>query len=134
MRIGSRGFTLAEVLIAVLIVGIGVLGLIGVRIYALKGSQSSPNQQTASLLAASLMAEAEERIALGEPLDEIARNLNETPSANPRFSHQVELYLDRDAPAPNKNLDNLVHANVVIKWKNRERDAVYRLHTRIARI
>lgn len=134
MRVQRKGFTLAEVLIAVLIVGIGVLGLIGVRIYALKGSQGSPNQQTASLLAASLIAEAEDRIGLGDPLAEVERTLNETPSQNPRFSHEVDIFLDKDAPGPNLNLDNLIHINVVIKWKNRERDAVFRLHTRVANI
>jgi prepilin-type N-terminal cleavage/methylation domain-containing protein len=134
VRVQRQGFTLAEVLIAVLIVGVGVLGLIGVRIYAIKGAQSSPDHQTASLIAASLIADAEDRLGQGDPLDEVEEFLNDMPLADPKFSQEVKILLDVDTPAPNEGLVNLIHIDVAVSWERKGQNAVYRLHTRLANI
>jgi type IV pilus assembly protein PilV len=47
----SNGFTLVEFLVAILIIGIGILGLTGLQVTAMKGNLGSKNLTTANVLA-----------------------------------------------------------------------------------
>lgn len=47
----TRGFTLIEIMIAIFVLAIGLLGVAGLQAFALKNSQSSTARLTASMLA-----------------------------------------------------------------------------------
>lgn len=54
LSINQRGFSLIEILISVLVFGIGILGLGGLQVASLKGSNNAHYRTTASVLAMDL--------------------------------------------------------------------------------
>lgn len=54
-----KAFTLAEVMVAVVLISIASLALIGVQIFALRAGETNRQQHTASVLANSLLAKRE---------------------------------------------------------------------------
>ncbi len=54
-KVAQRGMSLLEVLIAVLILGIGVLGIAAMQAYALRNSQSSMQQSQAVIASSSIL-------------------------------------------------------------------------------
>lgn len=120
-RATSRGFTLAEILISVFLLAVAVLGLIGVRLYAARAAGAVPYRQTASLIAASKMAEIEHRLRGSESYLEVAEPRTQDPE-HPRFNYEV--LTDFDAGL------KLVSVDVVVRWEDRERPGEYKLHTR----
>ena len=86
----SRGFTLAEVMVAVVLISIASLALIGVQIFALRAGNTNRQQHMASVIASSLMAERERenrnnQVAFDTPL-QIAR----TAAAQAGFFYSVD--------------------------------------------
>lgn len=60
------GFTLAEVMVALVLLSIAAFGLVSVQIYALGAMEGNRQQATASVIAASEMARIESGRARGE--------------------------------------------------------------------
>ena len=50
-RVRSRGFSLLEVLIGIVVIGLGFIGIAGLQLSALKDTQTSRNVSTATILA-----------------------------------------------------------------------------------
>jgi Tfp pilus assembly protein PilX len=130
-RRGHSGFTLGEIMVALVLVTVALLGLIGVRLYASRASAASPDKQTASLLAISKMAEVEEKLRRGMPFEDLSTDgevdgveggTNFDPDVPERFSYQIKT----EAP----DIPNLVQVTVEVKWKDDGRGGIYRLRTR----
>ena len=117
-----RGLTLAEILISIFLVAVAVLGLIGVRLYAARAGAGVPYRQTASLIAASQMAEVEHRLRGGATTGDVSVGPTQHPD-HPDFEYEITA---SDHPA----YVDLIMVDVVVRWDERERPASYRLHTR----
>lgn len=68
-RARLAGFTLAEVMVALVLLSIAALGLVSVQIYALGAMEGNRQRQTASVIAASEMARLESLHAGGRTLE-----------------------------------------------------------------
>jgi len=55
MRNQSSGFTLLEVMIAIVVVAFGLLGLAGLQVFALKNNQSAAMRSAATVLASDVV-------------------------------------------------------------------------------
>lgn len=62
-----RGFTIGEVLVAIAVLAIAVLGLVSVQIYALRATEGNRQRLEASEIAGSVMAGLESRFSRGFP-------------------------------------------------------------------
>lgn len=58
----ARGFTLVEVMIALVVLSIAVLGLVAAQIWALRSSEANRQRHTASEIASAQMASIESRL------------------------------------------------------------------------
>ena len=117
-----RGLTLAEILISLFILLVAVLGLIGVRLFAAKAATEAPSRQTASLIAASQVAEVEHRLRGGASPEEVSFTSTPHPE-HPEFDYEVSA---SNHPA----YIDLVLVDVVVEWSDRDRRSRYKLHTR----
>ncbi|MEW6279108.1 MAG: prepilin-type N-terminal cleavage/methylation domain-containing protein [Candidatus Eremiobacterota bacterium] len=59
---GRRGFTLAEIMVCLVLLTIAVLGLIAVQIYSLRAGQGNRERHTASVLASAALGRIEEQV------------------------------------------------------------------------
>jgi type IV pilus assembly protein PilV len=74
LKISSQGFTLLEILVAIIVLSFGLLGMVGIQAMALKSNNDAKQQSTAVQLAGELsdMMRSNKAIAVGL-----------TPAANP---------------------------------------------------
>lgn len=59
---GPRGFTIAETMVALVVLSIAVLGLVAVQAYSLRSSQGNKTRHEASEIASAVMASVESRL------------------------------------------------------------------------
>lgn len=102
-----RGFTLAEVLVAVAICAMGLLALVSVQILSLKAARANSGRHTAGVLAESVMAD----IRAQDFGDSVARAEQDLPG-HPGFRLRVDEA--RDAALALKRVD------VVIIWTSEQ--------------
>lgn len=121
-----RGFTLVEVLTAVGLIAIGLLGLVGVRLYALRVASEAPHQQTASLIAETQLTQAEEKLRQGQSLNQV-RVAATRHAQHPLFEYEVQAALD-------STLSNLVLLDVEVRWQDQGRERLFRLHSRFTEL
>lgn len=74
----SRGFTLIEVLVAVLVLAIGLLGMASLTLNSMKSNQSAYQRTQASLLAYDMV----ERLRLNPSLASSYNNVSISPTSN----------------------------------------------------
>src|SRR5438105_210758 len=58
----ARGFTLAEVMVCVLLLAMAVLGLVSVQVYTLNATKSNRGAHTATVISTSVMNDVEHRL------------------------------------------------------------------------
>lgn len=112
--------------------------MIGAKLYAMQAAQGSPDKQTASLMAASLMAESEEKLKAHLPLNEIAQPAGQTRDGiDPRFTYEIVAIRGNEATGPGTPLPaNLVLIDVIVNWTNDDDARVgrFKLHSRFTEI
>ena len=118
-----RAFSILEVLLASLLVGLGLLALIGVQIYSLKAGRGTTGRYTASVLAASLISECEARLTEGfdDPIDQGRTAAPSYPGYDFTVTSAVE--------GP-----NLKKVQVTVLWRDEQQvDRQYVLWTKVVR-
>ncbi len=123
LRVGSRGLSLPEILVAFLIVTVATLALVSVRTFLLKGQQKAQGQQIATTLASSVMTEVE--AAIGEDFDRNLADLLIDTTGWPD-GYEYELFQTVEGP-------QLQRADVLIRWRDEQGTQEYRLWTKFAR-
>lgn len=61
-RVRLRGFSLAEIMVCLVILSIAILGLVSTQIYSLRATTGNKMRHTASVIATTLMNEKEEAL------------------------------------------------------------------------
>ncbi|MBI3926473.1 MAG: prepilin-type N-terminal cleavage/methylation domain-containing protein [Armatimonadetes bacterium] len=115
------GFTLLEILVALAVVALGLLGLISVMIYSTRARIQGTERQTASVIALSLMSDAENALAadFGAPVG-VAR----APVAgSPGYEAEVQAADERPG---------LKRVEVTVYWTDERGRQEFRLWTKLA--
>jgi Tfp pilus assembly protein PilV len=120
--IATKGFNLAEVMVAFMLIVIALFALISMQVHSMKSQTDSRESHLASVLAGSLLAEAEAK--LESDFDSNASvPLGPMPN-NPEFEAQVDvLQVDPE----------LKQIKVEVRWKNGPSVAHRSVETTVAR-
>ena len=105
MLIRSRGFTLAEIMVALVLLSIGLLSLLSVIIYSLKAGQFNREHHTMVVLSETQMSRVRSqlRIHFDAP---VATNNPTTFSEEPDYSYEVRT---SDASPDRKRVELTIH-------------------------
>lgn len=111
---GQRGFTLGEILIAILIVGVSVLTALGTALYAHKGLGKADYRFRASQKAVAVMADIEAQLT-----DDLDANVAQTrqplpPQYNPEGVPAFEYEITEGFVGPPE--DRLKEVNLTLYW------------------
>ena len=106
----KRAFTLIEVVIALLVLTIGIVGVLTVLPVALKASKRAANMIQAPFFAQEKLEELKR-----DGYDALA-NEAETACTNPKFSYKVEVGSEMSPPG------NLKQVTVTISWSEGNQD------------
>ncbi|MBI2913109.1 MAG: prepilin-type N-terminal cleavage/methylation domain-containing protein [Chloroflexi bacterium] len=117
------GFTLAEIMVALLVVSIGLFALVALQIHSLRAQQGTTQRHTASLLAASLADEAVEQLEI-----DFGAAVDKSRQAATVAGYEFEI---RAAPDPASAL--LKQLEVVVYWTDRQGAQQYRLATKVVK-
>lgn len=95
---GNNGFTLIEVLIAIVILSVGLLGMASLTVGIIKGNKISTDLTTATTLAQDKMEDLR-RIKETGYSNVLAETKADCPS--PHEEYRCEVLVTNDSPAPN---------------------------------
>ncbi|WP_165840159.1 type IV pilus modification protein PilV [Motiliproteus coralliicola] len=112
----QAGFTLIEILVAVLILSLGILGLIGMETMALKSNQSAYHRSQATLLAyelADMMRANPDGANAGDYADAVSAGV----SSSPNCIH----YNGSSTPSGCNNVESIAKQDV-FEWDKRLKD------------
>lgn len=99
------GFTLAEIMVALVLVSLGMLSLLSVIIYSLKAGQFSREHHTMVLLAGNQMAQVQSQLRVDFDAS-VATSSSRTFAHEPDYSYQV--LVNNESP-DRKRVDVVVH-------------------------
>jgi len=108
--VDKRGFTLVEVMIAVAVVGIGMLGLLRLQVISIITTDHSRLLSRATTLAESKLAET---LAAGCPQSGATHGRTDD---DPPLEWQVAVADDQPEAAPDIRLDGCRRITVIVEW------------------
>jgi prepilin-type N-terminal cleavage/methylation domain-containing protein len=117
-----RGFTLAEVMLAVLILSLAVLGLLSVQAYAFRAQSKGTERNRASVIAASRMNALEAKLK-----DDFGASVTQARAYVPDEAG-YEIAVAQAAVPP---LDDLKELLVTVYWTDDQGPHEYDLRTRV---
>ena len=118
-----RAFSILEVLLAAVLMGLGLLALIGVQIYSLKAGKGTTGRYTASVVASSVLNDCEALLK-----EDFSADLNAPRAPAPDYPGY-----DFSVTASNENA-NLKRVRVTVYWKDEQGLAqTYVLWTKLVR-
>lgn len=107
---GPKGLTLAEVMVALMILTVAIFGLIGARLYALRARSVTVERRAAVVLAAAALEEAERSL----------RHDFKFPVAMPRAAHPTEPRFEMEVLSqPHASMATLKRVEVAMYWRDR---------------
>jgi type IV pilus assembly protein PilV len=130
----SSGLSLIEVLIALVVVSVGLLGMVGLQAYALKNNNSAYYRSQANNLAYEILDEmranrigalgAAYKLDLGgtapgtatRAARDVSHWLNSLPYHLPNGSGAIACYINRDSKTPCNTADPVCVCVVTIQW------------------
>ncbi|MBI3926122.1 MAG: prepilin-type N-terminal cleavage/methylation domain-containing protein [Armatimonadetes bacterium] len=119
-----RGFTFAEIMVCLLLLSIAVLGLVSVQIFSFKATVQNEKQHIASLIARTVMAEAEHKLDLYFNDATLS-----TGAAVPAPGHDGFNYAVLAPPELDDDDDGLRQVEVTVMWQDAGGEHRYRIET-----
>ncbi len=99
------GFSLAEIMVALVLVSLGLLSLVSVVLYSLKAGQFNREHHTMVLLAGNQMAQLQSRLRVDFDADVATRSTQVFPE-EPDYSYEVAV---NDESPDRKRVDLTIH-------------------------
>ena len=129
MRLREKGFSLAELVLALGIISVSVLAALGVAIYSSRGNGKAESHFRASQKAESVMADVESVLAADLDADVTASRQPMGTLYNPEGAPAFEYEVSQSfvgAPA-----DRLKEVVVTVFWEDQQGDRSFRCTTRV---